>query len=322
MVHLVTDIGGTHIRIARIVNGTIGSAAKYLVADHPSLPDCLDRYCADNDVTPGGSVAIATAANPDASGIWRFTNNPNAVIDRTDFQASGWEIRLLTDDFLASAWGVTGVPVKLDAVRDSAGMKGAPCAILGPGTGLGLAYIVTLDNGMKHVLQTFGGHMLAASATDEQARILSIVAALKQDGNIVVPEDIVSGRGLSLLHRAVCRSRGETEQTLTLPGLIARANDAPCAMTLRLFHEFLGLFAHHAIITGHAFGGLYLDGGVLHMLRIKGAFDSVSFLRFVDLAAAPVVRAALAQTPVYIVDDPYIALRGLIVYESMKGSKP
>ena len=306
MTALLTDIGGTHMRIARDADGVLTAPEKFAVADFPSLPAILDRYCAVHDLTPGGTVRIATAANPWPDGMWHFTNNETITLDPAAFTRAGWAVAALTDDFLASAHGIGDAATA--TLRAGEVRTDAPSVLLGPGTGLGLAYLVPTPGG-RHVQQTFGGHMLATAATAEQRQVLDAIAALR-GAAVAVPEDVASGRGLATLQGAVRDLRGESGQDMTLTQLMQ--SDAPVAQdTLRLFHEFLGLFAHHAILTLHAFGGLYLDGGVLQALRRHGKFDFAGFVRYLDLDVAPVVRAALAATPIHAVADPYIALRGL-----------
>src|SRR5690606_29965745 len=79
---------------------------------------------------------------------------------------------------------------------------------------------------------------------------------------------------------------------------------------LRLFHEFLGLFAATAVVAGNAYGGLYLTGGVLERLVEKDMFDVDHFLSFFHLNAVESVRQALLDTPVIYITEPYPALKG------------
>jgi glucokinase len=310
---LLADIGGTHARIAQ---ADVVAPEKYAVAGFDAIEAVIARYCREKSLEEKGTIRIATAANPGADGLWRFTNNPGMVIDPAALKEAGWELALLADDFVASAHGVPALPKeKRIALRQGTPMPGAPYALLGPGTGLGLAYMIKLpgkNGGGWHVQQTFGGHMLAAAATEEQREILDIVADLKADGTIPVPEDVASGRGLPLLYKAVCRRDGAALLLDSAAGILGLPGDAQARKTLRLFHEFLGLFAHHVLVTGHAYGGLYLDGGVIHGLRRSGLFDFAQFEKFMQIRAVPTVREAVAATPVWLVDDPYVALRGLM----------
>jgi len=179
---------------------------------------------------------------------------------------------------------------------------------LGPGTGLGLAYVIPVARGGWHVQETFGGHMVAASLNDEQA---AIIATLRADGHAVVYEDLASGRGLPALYRAVCKAAKTKPIYGDTAEIFENAKDKHVRTTLRLFHEFLGLFAHNAAVTGHAFGGLYLDGGVIQKIYEGGLFDSDAFVRGLIPECVPVVKKALQDVPVYLVNDPFIALRGL-----------
>ena len=95
--------------------------------------------------------------------------------------------------------------------------------------------------------------------------------------------------------------------------------DPMAAAALRLFHEFLGLFAHNALVTGHAFGGVYLDGGLTQHLAAQGAFDRETFLAYMTLQAAEVVQDKIDSTPVFIINDPFVALQGLSELVRMHG---
>lgn len=257
-------------------------------------------------------LRMALAGNPDAGGIWRFTNNADWIIDPALLVQQGWQCDVVADDFIAAGHGALALgPDSLKSVRDGQTDPQLARAIIGAGTGLGLAYMIPLRDGHWHMHRTFGGHMLATAATVEQQDILVLIAEAKAGGHVVVPEDMVSGRGLMALYQACCAMSERPVDLQNPAALLSRADDPDVVRALRLFHEFFGLFAHHAIVTAHAYGGLYLAGGVVHALDRASLFDAASFLRGLDQNVVPTVRRQADRTPVWIVDDPNVALHGL-----------
>lgn len=311
---ILADIGGTHIRIASLGADGPADPQKRLAADFTDLPDAL---CA---CTGGGQgdLYIATAAWPGADGVWRFNRPGRWPVIPGDLAGQGWNLRWIGNDFAASARGAASLGAPgLHCVRPAsdspapAAPDEAGCsAVLGAGTGLGLAYVRG-----RSVQETYGGQMEIPQRTDEQHTILRLVARLKGDGRPVSAEDAVSGPGIALLYRACRLLHGlpAAEDGADLAFILQRAaaGDPAGREALRLFHEFLGLFAHQAVIYGHAFDGLYLDGGAIHRILEAGLFDSSVFLSFFTGDPVPVVKTRMAAMPVHIVTDPYIALHGL-----------
>ncbi len=317
MTRLVCDIGGTHIRIAVVEGQRLIAPEKFPVADFKTPEAALLHYL-DQHNRPAMpcQLALSCAANDDGTGVYRFTNNPDWTLTPSAMIAAGWVIDRVAHDFCASAWGTTALHADgVQLIRPGRQDPHLPRAILGPGTGLGLAYVFPLPQGGHHVQMTHGGHMLSLVLTDEHFLIVELIRQIKADGFTIIPENLCSGRGLPLLYRAVCQAYGYDCDYETPQAMLDHPHDPAVRETLRLFHEFLGLFAHQVVLTGNAYGGLYLDGGVLHHLRDRNLFDKKTFLDFMTLNPVPVVRASLDHCPVYLVTDPFIALRGLLVME-------
>ena len=324
MTRLVCDIGGTHLRVALVEGQELVAPEKFPVADFESPDSALLHYLDSHNRPPVPCrVAIACAANDDGTGVYRFTNNPDWTITPSLLAKAGWEVERVAHDFCASAWGSTVIGANGAAlVRPGRPDAALPRAILGPGTGLGLAYVFPLrphkQQGGHHVQMTHGGHMLSLVLSDEHFLIVELIRRIKGDAYTIIPENMCSGRGLPLLYRAVCNAYGYDPAYETPAAMLDHPGDPAVRETLRLFHEFLGLFAHQAVLTANAFGGLYLDGGVLHHLRDRNLFDKKTFIDFMTLNPVPVVRASLDRCPVYLVTDPFIALRGLLAMEKEK----
>lgn len=311
---VLADIGGTHARFAlKNEDGTISTQKKYSATDFDTAEQALAHYCDDTGIEPGGGdLLIATAAQPDETGQWRFYNQNPWVIDEESLGQAGWSPVLIVNDFAASARGAISLPDDLkDVLKPGNPRPEATCAVIGPGTGLGLAYARS-QGGQWHIQESFGGHMLAAAFTDEQRMFLGLIRRLKGNNTIIVPEDVASGRALPSLYRAVCLYSGREPLYETVEELLDHQDFKDVKQTLRLFHEFLGLFAHNVVVTGHAYGDLYLDGGLIQRLRERELFDFKTFEKFMILNPVPAVKHMLESVPVFAVTDPYVALRGLV----------
>lgn len=278
---ILCDIGGTYIRFAIGDGGAPKDIQKYSVADFADLQTALMAYCNDKNIDQGGDLAIATAGYED-QGVWKFVNQNTWQIDPKDLKNAEWNITIILNDFEAATLSLPALQDTDKTILKDSSCPNDTLCLIGPGTGLGLGY---LRNGMVH--KTHGGHFPAAAITDEQARVIQTIAA-GQD-TIVVFENIVSGPGLQKLRDLYDE-----------------------ATALRLFHEFFGLFAATAVVAGHAYGGLYLTGGVLAKLIESDAFRFENFEEFFCFNAVDSVSRDLSKTPIIYITDPYPALMGLL----------
>lgn len=300
------DLGGTHIRLAMLgERGALENIQKFAVADFKTLPEALEHYTAEK-----GALYIATAAWPYPDGTWRFARPGRWHVSLPDLQQAGWQVAYIGNDFAAGARGALALaPEFLYNIRMArpSDIPQARSAVLGCGTGLGLAYVC---EGRVH--ETYGGHMDIPQRTDEQHTVIKLIGRLKDDERPVSAEDLISGSGLVLLYKAACMIHGQRPLPVDPAQLLADKNDFLFAHALRLFHEFLGLFAHQAVIYGHAYAGLYMDGGVLHRLIENYAFDAERFLEFFIGDPLPLIKSRIEAMAVNIVTDPYAALQGLV----------
>lgn len=278
---ILTDIGGTHIRCARGSEGSTERIRKYKAADFENLQAALRRYCEEESIEPAGGLRIATAGYED-KGVWKFVNENKWIIDPEALKAEDWNIEVIINDFEAATHALKNLNAEdVKILKDATGASESKC-LLGPGTGLGLGFL----HG-QYVQKTHGGHIPVASLNDEHGQTIKAIRASQNTD--VVFENIVSGPGFFKLKELYA------EET-----------------ALRLFHEFLGIFAATAIITGHAYGGLYLTGGVLEKFMANGLFDFSAFEQAFHFNAVASVQDDLKATPIYCLTDPYPALKGLL----------
>ena len=321
---ILLDIGGTHIRFGMTgkVKGGVSHTEKYPVASYDSLLEALDYYVARFDV-PLEHIKIATAAWPYEEGVWRFAHEGRWDISIPELHKEGWTVLSVENDFVASAKGTCFidadhmVPIRgtIQAYPDCGRF-----IVIGPGTGLGIAvmdYDHPQETGVPAIRQTFGGHMNAPMRTAEQREIAGLIHDMmyKTAGENSVPliaEHIVSGPGLDNVFKACCVQEGHNPAPLFDLDYILATRESPLTQkALRLFHEFLGLTLHQAMMFNHSFDGVYLDGGVTQHLMDHKLFMAESVIENMGQNHVGVVQSALDAVPLVAIKDPYIALRGL-----------
>jgi glucokinase len=314
---ILMDIGASYIRFAVYDPARPLDPFKHQktfeVAHQADLVSALAQYRAEEGVG-ATQLAIATAANPVADGSWKFATGKVWMNSRRELEAAGYTVAMICDDFVARARGAITLSLDEMKVLVPGQIRNAlPKAIIGVGTGLGLAFILYPSADQPFVQYNFGGHMLAAPLTDEQRLVVSTLQKRK-NGAPVVPEDICSGRGMTQLYDAVAVIHGYLPQSPRPADILQRDDDPLVPVVLRLFHEFLGLFVHHVVLSGHAFGGVFFDGGVVHHLVAVDKFDVATVQTFYRLGGAQVIEEHLSQLPLRLIDAPNVTLRGLKAY--------
>ncbi|MGC5016606.1 glucokinase [Streptosporangium sp. DT93] len=298
---LVADIGGTNARFGLITEpgGRPEAVAVLAGAEHDGLPGAVAAYIADHagGVRPG--AACVAIAGPVEGDRYRLTNAgwtgsvrdlgiPHAWL-LNDFEALAASLPYLGGEDLAGLGG----PEPGDGVK----------AVLGPGTGLGVGGLVPSAGGWVPIPGE-GGHV-TAPLLDERDH--EIVRALRADGlEHVVAEHLLSGPGLSRLHRGLALVRGTDAPRLTAAEIVTRLDDSLCAETVEVFCAMLGTFAGNVALTLGARGGVYLGGGVLP--RIVERVRSSDFRRRFE--ATPTLNDYLSGIATTLIVAPQPALVG------------
>jgi glucokinase len=309
---IVADIGGTHARYGLLDNGKITKCNKIKVTGYNNATALFEHIAEQEKLEKPLRLAIAAAGNMRKDNVWRVGNNNNWEISPTDLEANGFELELLINDFKASARGITELSQdQLITLREGSTISDKPYVICGPGTGLGLAYLLPLEGNKYHVNRTEGGHMLAVTRSREQQLITGLIARLNNRGEGVTYEDIISGRGLRSLYEAVAFMYG-TKQEPPANLDLKNINETVIGKNvLRLFHEFLGSFVQSAALYGNSTGGIYLDGGVIKSIYENGLFDEKSFFEAMHFVSHKRIKEILTDIPIYLINTSYIALYGV-----------
>lgn len=311
---LVADVGGTHARFALCdgVGGLPRDAQMRTAAQWPTLDAALDDYLQSVGRPRLAAASLAIAAAPAADGVrFSFTNSP-WTLDRIALARSlGLSDVELLNDFEALALALPWLAApQLHAVRTGPGRAGALRAVLGPGTGLGVAALVPPVRGAEadgwRALAGEGGHVGFAPTDEIEIDFLRALAA--RHGRVSA-ERVLSGDGLVALHAFLAHRAGEAPRSATAAEITAAALAAPESIdgqTVGRFCAMLGTFAGDVALTFGAWDGVYLGGGILP--RILPLLERSEFVpRF--LAKGRMARC-LECVPVFVVVDTLAALRG------------
>ncbi|GAB6052416.1 glucokinase [Magnetospira thiophila] len=301
---LIADLGGTHIRFALCdAAGSIDHPRTLLCADYPGIQQAAEAYLAD--VAPGetprlGAFDVAAPVDGDQVTI---TNNPWIFSIEDTRRALGLESLVVVNDFAANALAAPHLSeADLFAVGEGRARAGRPMAVIGPGTGLGMALLTPHAGGFL-ALPGEGGHATLAAMSDEEAEV---IALLRRKHGHVSAERLISGSGLVTLHETLCRLRGRPLEPMT-PAEVGASTDPLCREALDMMFALLGTVAGNLALIGGAQGGVYVMGGIVP--RYVRRFQLSKFRQRFEAKGR--FESYLEAIPTWVVTHPEPAFAGL-----------
>jgi glucokinase len=311
---LVADIGGTNVRFG-LVDGP-GAEPRDMAglrcADHAGPAEAARVYLDARAAASGGAYlppclgafAVATAVGDDrielTNSAWSFSR---AQVQRE----LGLDDLLMLNDFEALALSLPCL--RGDQLRAHGALPAgdtATRAVLGPGTGLGVAGLLHTDGGWRAIAGE-GGHATLAAVDDFEA---AVIASVRREFEHVSAERLLSGIGLPVLHRAVADVIGAPPPApLSAADIVTHGtdgSDALCERTIDIFCSMLGGFAGSVALVLGARGGVYIGGGIVP--RFADRFFRSHFReRFV---AKGRFRHYLEAIPTALIVAPHATLTG------------
>lgn len=272
MPRLVADIGGTHVRFALSEQGRPQEARTLLTTDFPDLVAAARSYLGERMV----ESAVFAVNGPVEGDLIQPTNTPWAAFSRRAV-AVGLKLERLAviNDFVAQA---LAMPQLDEAERRLIGggdpVADRPIAVIGPGTGLGVAALIPGVGGWQP-LPSEGGHVSFAPHDEVEAAVLGI---LRRRFDHVSNERLLAGPGLVNLASALAELEGATLEALEPRDVVDRARAGTCgfcAEAIRRYPRMLGSAAGDLAITFLARGGVFIVGGVVG--RLGALFDVARF---------------------------------------------
>ncbi len=314
---LVADIGGTNARFGWVGEGSdeVQHVTTLRSAEHASPAAAARHYLTGLSTRLGpayvppcaGAFAVATAVGGDTV---VFTNSGWSFSQQATRRELGLSDLLILNDFEALALSLPRLRSKQLNPIGTALATAVPgaLAVIGPGTGLGVAGIVPTAHGWV-AIPGEGGHASISAADNHEDALL---AAVRREHAHVSAERLLSGIGLPVLHAAEASVAGQAAQPLTAREIVQRGlsgQDALCRRTLDDFCALLGSFAGNVALTLGARGGLYIGGGIVPRFGPR-FFESRFRERF---EAKGRFQPYLAAIPTALITDTLAALTGAVL---------
>ncbi|WP_309237033.1 glucokinase [Actinomadura sp. BRA 177] len=306
-VWLVADVGGTNARFALVdgPDGVPSNVQSLPTRDYPGLAEAAAAYLEKSGVRP--SAACLAVAGPTAGGTFHLTNAgwPKGTVEAVRAHLGVPHLDII-NDFEALALALPRLTADdLIVIGERAPAAGAPVAVVGPGTGLGVAGLVPTPSGWVPVPGE-GGQVDVPAATDREIEVTRLLRAEK---GAVPAEYLLSGAGLARVHRYLAALDGEPAEELTAKQICERRDDPRCDEAVRMFCALLGSLAGNVALTFGARGGVYLGGGILPRI-VDVLRDSAFRARF---EGKPPVEDYVRAIPTALIVHPGPALVGAAV---------
>lgn len=329
---LAGDVGGTNTNLAIVAQkGNTFSVIIEVIFSSSEINGLIDPLKKvleiarekRSDLTP--SRCCISAAGAVINNSCNLTNCAWSI-DGAEIEKAIGTKTLVINDFLAVSYGLLTFDVdnekqivKLTHTDGSIPQKKmATIAVIGPGTGLGVSFLV-YNNGHYIPASSEGGHVAFAPFDDESYALCKYM----KDKTGCTPglELFVSGQGVKNIFHFY-----KDVKKIPLTGLIAEIDavadsDKPgkiskgafdneyCHAMMMLYVRMFASAASNLACTTLPFGGLYLAGGTvskdLKWLRENNLFMSV-FEQNYNKNITPLLK----KVPVYVIMDYSISLYG------------
>jgi glucokinase len=305
MTALLADCGGTFARFALWEDGKAVAAETLAAEGHAGFAAAARDFLEAHGAPRIDAVAVG-AAGPAEDNRAALTNGCRWTIGPDEIAEIAPGARgLVVNDFAPLAAALPHLTeAETRMIAGPAVNPGRALAVIGPGTGLGVA--ARLASGA--IASGEGGHAGLSPATDREIAVLHF---LQRTHGYVKAEAILSGPGLENLYATLGALDGVRVTAPPTAGEIAAraraGTDALASETLALFTGWLGAFAGDVALMFGANGGVFLAGGILP--RWGALFDEALFLRRFRRKGSHSVW--MQSVPVRLITAPDAVFKGL-----------
>ncbi|MCF6192840.1 MAG: glucokinase [Kangiellaceae bacterium] len=314
--YVVADIGGTNSRFGLVTEYNkkgyhITNQQKYPSNQFSGIKQATQHYIAslNGQAFYGACLAVAGPVAGNDVCLTNLNWNFSTTQVQDELGLSSLEI---INDFAAYAYAAPLVADEyLVTLNEGNAIKTCPIAVVGPGTGFGVASLVPTDDSFA-VVPAEGGHITISAKSQLQ---FDVISALSKEFSHVCIETVLSGPGLRNLYRALNQVEG-----LSMPGLRAAQiteqaisdADSLAFRTLQLFSLWLGQVTGDFALSLGARGGVFLGGGIL--LRIVDFLAASEFIQgFTDKGK---LHGYVSDIPVKLIIEGNSALLGAAAWHN------
>lgn len=307
---LIADIGGTNARFAMISDayGELKHFPTVSTADYASPTVAIEQAVFARTSMLPKSIVMAIAGPVDLAPL-KLTNADWTIDPEELLHTFGLTDVVVVNDFEALALALPSLDEShLVQLGGGTTRAHAPRVVIGPGTGLGVAALISAA-GQLTPIPGEGGHMSLGPETDED---FALWPHLERFHGRITGETLLSGPGLVRIYRGVCAVDGVTPAFDTGEEISdhAAAGDQTARTALRLFCTYLGRYAGDLALVFLAHGGVFIAGGIAPKIR---AFLADGHFRRAFEEKAP--HAAIMRTiPTALVSHDRPALEGLAAF--------
>ncbi|MBC7531744.1 MAG: glucokinase [Oligoflexus sp.] len=266
---LVADIGGTNARIGLVTGegNEIYGIEQFSNRDFPSLKDVIANFLAKVQCAVLPKRACFAVASPVLGDRICFTNNSWSFSIEGLKGELGLDYLHVMNDFEAVARSLPFLgPGELKKIGGGAVAPHKALAVLGPGTGLGMAALLpALPKAMP--LPSEGGHAAFYPGTAAEEIVFRF---LREQNGFVSNEDVLSGMGLCNIYSALALAAGRVHESMQLQLQAAdiseralNGGDSICREALSCFCGVLGAVAGDYALQVGAQGGVFIAGGIV-----------------------------------------------------------
>lgn len=347
---LIGDLGGTNVRFEQIevtvqqnkaTKTKLHSSAKLLSRNQPSMEELIQeflegklRITKKDNLWP--TVACICVAGPiEGSGRdqhakitnLKFTVRVKDIEDTLDIK-----ICRILNDFSGAGYGILNLePHQYIQINNAKPKVGRPIAVIGPGTGLGEAFLTPVPRRVNQILidstssndyeytvfPSEGGHCTFASQTPEQYGLLEYIRKERGIQHISY-EQVCAGIGLPSIYKYLSgippeKSNDKKYQYITPSFINNNAENGKDEVAIRAMDIFLDILATevgNAILKYLPLSGFYIAGGI--SAKILWAIRKPAF--FKALMNKGRMKSIIQDTPIYVVLVDELGLLGSRLY--------
>jgi glucokinase len=311
---LTADIGGTNSRFASFEIDSTGnmilSGLQWLrTGDSSSFHNLLSNLKASGfSLKPEeADICVLAIAGPVEN---RKRSAPPFITWDIDVSNAsddyGLKTTILINDFVAQAYAChSSAGDNAEIIKPGNAVPNAAAAVIGAGTALGKAVIMSDEEGRLIAIPSEGGHASFPFVSQEECEFQKFLIK-KLGDSYITWNKVVSGPGLSYIHEFL------TGDALDPAEIISRI--LPDTQTLEWAARFYGRACRDFALETLALGGVYISGGVA--ARTPELVTHEAFTH--EFLSSDTLGDILNGIPVHLITDQNAGLLGCAVLGSQE----